>query len=258
MARAGETRFTDQELSLILKKAADLQEGDAQSGVARYTLAEIQQIAAEAGIDPNHVATVAAGLRSSRAQGANHFLGAPSRYRHDRTMAGEVDDDVVGELFERARRELGIQGAVTEALGTVEWTGSDAMGSTHVTVTRRAGSTTISVLSSKFDAAALTVIPGAMGAVLGPFGVGTALVALGLPAPIAGVAGVVGAVGGSWLAIRALWRVLARRYSEHTATLGESLAGAAQRAIEDGRLADNPAARTLRIGPHSATLDRDE
>lgn len=103
VARAGEARFTDQDLALILRQAAELQEGVGQSGVARFTLAEIQQIASEAGIDPSHVATVAAGLRDRSALGAG-FMGAPWRFRFDESVAGEVDDDVVGALIDGTRR----------------------------------------------------------------------------------------------------------------------------------------------------------
>src|SRR5690348_1934788 len=49
---------------------------------------------------------------------------------------------------------LGVQGEVSEALGTVEWKGQDAFGWSYVTVARRGGRTTISVLSARADAAA--------------------------------------------------------------------------------------------------------
>ena len=42
----------------MLNRAAELQEGGAQPRSARYTLADIQEIAAGAGIDPSHVAAV--------------------------------------------------------------------------------------------------------------------------------------------------------------------------------------------------------
>src|SRR5262245_6391208 len=232
--RAVESLYSDEELALILNRAAELQDGRTRSGGGRYTLAEIQEIAAGAGIAPSHIAAVAAGLREDRARGANRFLGASWRFRFEETIEGEVSDDVVGELIDAARRELGLQGKVNEALGTVEWTGQDAFGSTHVAVARRGGRTTIRVFSARTDAAAVTGVLGATAAVLGSLGLGFALAATaGLVAPIAGAAGIVGGSGGSWLFMRATWRRYARRCAERTATLGAALVAAAKRAIEE-------------------------
>ena len=234
--RAGEVLYTDEELALILNRAAEMQEGGARPSGARYTLAEIQEIAAGAGIAPSHVAAVAAGLRENREQSAG-LLGAPWRFRSEEAIDGEVSDDVVGELVDIARRELGIQGRINEALGTVEWTGRDNFGSTHVTVTRRGGRTTIGVLSARTDAAAVTGVLGVTGAVLGSLGLGFALAATaGLVAPLAAVAGVVGATSGSWLSTRVTWRRLARRYTDRTSELGAALVAAARRAVEEGRV----------------------
>ncbi|MGQ0650408.1 MAG: hypothetical protein ACT4P7_22950 [Gemmatimonadaceae bacterium] len=115
---------------------------------------------------------MAAGLREHRERGADRVLGAPWRFRFEETIEGEVADDVVGELIELARREIGLQGRVNEALGTVEWTGRDTFGATYVTVTRRGGRTTIGVLSARSDAAALTGVFAAVGAVVGSIGLG--------------------------------------------------------------------------------------
>lgn len=128
--RVGEFLYTDEELALILNRAAELQEGGARPGDARYTLAEIQEIAAGAGIAASDVAAVAAGLRDNRERSPHGLLGAPWRFRSEETIDGEVSDDVVGELIDIARRELGLQGRITEALGAVEWTGRDNFGAT--------------------------------------------------------------------------------------------------------------------------------
>ena len=153
--RVGESLFSEKELALLLNRAAAMEEGGAQSSGARYTLAEIQEIAAGAGIAPSRVAAGAAGLRENRERSAHRFLGGPWRFRSEETIDGEVSDDVVGELIDLARREVGLQGSVTEALGAVDWMGRDSFGATHVTATRRGGRTTIGVLSARTDAAAV-------------------------------------------------------------------------------------------------------
>lgn len=235
--RVGEFLYTDEELALILNRAAELQEGGARPSDARYTLAEIQEIAAGAGIAASHVASVAAGLRENRERSPHGLLGSPWRFRSEETIDGEVSDDVVGELIDLARRELGLQGRVNEALGAVEWTGRDNFGASYVTVTRRGGRTAIGVLSARTDAAAVTGVLGVTGAVLGSVGLGIALFATaGLVAPLAAVAGTVGATGSSWLSMRVIWRRFARRYAERTTALSAALNSAARRAVEEGRV----------------------
>ena len=234
VGRVGEPLYTDEELALILNRAAELQEGSTRPSGARYTLAEIQEIAAGAGIAPGHVAAVAAGLRENRERSAHGLLGAPWRFRSDETIDGEVSDDVVGELIDLAG---GVRPGVNEALGTVEWTGRDSFGTTYVTVTRSGGHTTIGVLSTRTDAAAVTGVLGVTGAVFGSVGLGIALFATGgLAAPLAAVAGIVGATSSSWLSMRLTWRSYARRYAERTTALSASLISAAKRAVEEGRV----------------------
>jgi hypothetical protein len=232
----GERRYTEEELALILNRAAERQEG-VQSSAARYTLADIQEIAAGAGIAPDHVASVAAAIRDDRAPRGGGVLGAPSRFRFDESIDGEVADEVIGELFDLARRTLGLQGEVTEALGTVEWKAQDNFGSNYVTVARRGGRTTIAVLSARTDAALVTWMVGGVGAFFGSLGLGAALVgAVSVAAPIAAAAGIGAAMSGAWASTRAVWRRYARRVVGRTETLGSALVAAARSAVEEGRV----------------------
>jgi hypothetical protein len=239
---SAERRYTEEELALILNRAAERQEG-VQSSAPRYTLAEIQEIAAGAGIAPEHVAGVATTLRDARAPRGGGLLGAPDRFRFEESIDGEVADDVVGELFDLVRRTLGLQGDVTEALGTMEWKGQEPLGWNYVTVARRGGRTTISVLSTRTDAAGLAVTISGMGALLGSVGLTAALVGTGahlapivLAAPVGVVAGIGLATGGAWTAMRATWRRYARRTVSRTESLGSALVAAARQAIEEGRM----------------------
>src|SRR4026207_245156 len=83
IVRAGESLYTDEELAVILNRAAELQDGGARASGGRFTLAEIQEIAAGAGIAASHVATVAASVREDRERNTRGFLGAPWRFRSD-------------------------------------------------------------------------------------------------------------------------------------------------------------------------------
>jgi hypothetical protein len=232
---SAERRYTEEDLALILNRAAELQEG-APPSVPRYTLAEIQEIAAGAGIAPDHVASVAASLHGDRALRGDGLLGAPTRFRFEETIDGEVTDDVVGELLDLVRRDLGIQGSVAEALGTVDWKGADSMGTTDVSIARRGGRTIISVLTGRTDAAGATATFSGFGA-LGLSALGMSLVGVaGLVGPAVPLIGVLGGGSTAWLAMRAIWRRVARRATERTGALGTVLAAAARRAVEDGRV----------------------
>jgi hypothetical protein len=232
---AGERRYTEEELALILNRAAERQEG-MQPSAPRYTLAEIQEIAAGAGIAPEHVVGVAATIRDARAQRGGGVLGAPERFRFEESIDGEIADDVVGELLDAARRELGVQGSVTEALGSIEWKGRDALGTTFVTVTRRGGRTTIGVLCARTDAAGVTWTLGGFGAIAGSAALATALIAgAGITGPVAAALAIAGGGSGAWLSARTVWRRVARRWSERTAALGSALVAAARHAVEERR-----------------------
>ena len=140
-------------------------------------------------------------------------------------------------MIDLPRHDVGIQGQIHDALGTVEWIGRDAFGATYVIVMRRGRHTTIGVFSGRADAALVTGVLGATGALFGSVGLGIALVATsGLVAPLAAVAATVGATGSSWLSMRLTWRRFARRYAERTLALSTTLIAAARRAVEEGRV----------------------
>ncbi|HEX7977323.1 MAG TPA: hypothetical protein VF461_01875 [Gemmatimonadaceae bacterium] len=232
----GERRYTEEELALILNRAAERQEG-VQASAPRYTLADIQEIAAGAGIAPNHVASVAAALGDARAPRGGGVLGAPHRFRFEESIEGEIADDVIGELFDVVRRTLGVQGEVTEALGMVEWKGQDAFGWSYVAVARRGGRTTISVLSTRTDAVATAATLGGVGAFFGSLALGSAAVSLiSIAAPVAAAAGIGVALSAAWVGTRAVWRHYARGVVGRTETLGSALVAAARSAVEDGRM----------------------
>jgi hypothetical protein len=232
----GERRYTEEELALILNRAAERQEG-VQASAPRYTLAEIQEIAAGAGISPAHVASVAAALPDERAPRRGGVLGAPHQFRFEESIEGEVADEVVGELFDLVRRTLGVQGDVIEALGTVEWKGRDAFGWTYVTVARRGGRTTVAVLTARTDAATVAGTVGGLGAFFGSIALTAALVGIvAVAAPVAAVAGIGLATSGAWASMRTTWRRYSRRVVARVETLGSALVEAARQAVEEGRV----------------------
>ena len=233
---AGERRYTEEELAQILNRAAERQEG-AHVGAPRYTLADIQEIAAGAGIAPDHVASVAATLADRRTQLGSGVLGAPHRFHFEESIDGEISDEVIAELFDIVRRETGLQGSVSDALGTFQWKGQESGDGTYVSVSRRGGRTTIGVLDPRTDSAGLVGMLGVFGAAGASAGMaGVLLSSVSLDTPLVPIGAIALGAGGAWAATRAIWRRFARRTADRVETIGSALVAASRRAVEEGRL----------------------
>ena len=236
----GGERFSEQQLGEILRRAAERQEGLAGEPDGRFSLAEIQQIAAEVGISPAHVAAAAVEVTHRSPPPPPSALGAPTSFRFERWLDGEIPRSAIGELFDIARREIGMQGQVSEALDTVEWRARAPLSASVVSVATRSGRTQISVYLAPTDAAALVGLTTSLGGVGAAVGIG---VALGTTAAVAGPLAIGAAVAvslgwagaGSWVAMRGIWRRLARKWDERATDLGAQLVAAAQRAIDAAR-----------------------
>jgi len=236
---AGE-RFTEQQLGEILRRAADRQEGLATEPDGRFSLAEIQQIAAEVGIAPAHVAAAAVEVRHRSPAPQPSALGAPTSFRFEYWLDGEIPRSAIGELFDIARQEIGLQGQVSEALDTAEWRARSNLAASVVSVARRGGRTQISVYLAPTDVAAIVGVTTSVGGVGAALGIG---LALGTTAAVAGPLAIAATVAvslgwagaGTWVAMRGIWRRVARRWERRTNALGTQLVAAAQRAIDAAR-----------------------
>ena len=232
-------RYTEQQLVEILRRAAERQEGLTSEPDGRFSLAEIQQIASEVGIAPSHVASAAAEVLDPAPVPVSGVLGAPTVFRFERWLDGELPTSAIGELLDIARREVGIHGQVNEVLDTVEWRGRTGLGLTFVSIARRNRRTKIVVYIARTEAAGIVVSSSILGGVMAWAVIGGALVvpAAG-PLAIAAAAAVsLGwAGGGTWLAMRGIWRRSARSWAPRVDALGLQLVAAAQRAIDAARM----------------------
>ena len=90
-------RYTEDQVSEILKHATDLQAEESTPGrgsAEGMTLAEIQEIAAEVGIDPRHLQTAAARLDRPEPSGLGVALaGGPLLVSVERVVPGEMSED---------------------------------------------------------------------------------------------------------------------------------------------------------------------
>jgi hypothetical protein len=214
-------RFSEQEMALILKRAAELQEGSDGVGVTR-TLAEIQSIASEVGIDAAFVDEAVAELQQPRPQVG--WLGAPTRFHDERSVPGSLTTGEIGELLDQARAELGLHGEVHQVFDGVEWRARSAFGVSILTLGPRGGGTRIALTTERLDQA-VAVATGSVGigllAALGGVAIAinitdNALLASGIVAA--------SAIAGTVVSARALWHGVAERWKRRTHSVVAALA----------------------------------
>ena len=138
MSDRRERLYGDQEISRILKRAAELQEEAGPTEGYGLSLDELQQVAAEAGLDPANVARAVAELEAGHAGEASfHWLGAPSSLRLERRVRGTLTEAARDDVIAEIRRTFEAAGTFSEVGRTLEWTHQGTDEQVQVTVTSR-------------------------------------------------------------------------------------------------------------------------
>ena len=113
--------FTEDEAREVLALAAE-RSHTASEASAGLTLAELEEAARAAGIDPAHVRSAAADVLSPGRRAVHRtFLGVPVEVRRTRVLAGHLGPDDWAAVVGEARRAFGAHGVVTELGRTREW-----------------------------------------------------------------------------------------------------------------------------------------
>jgi len=151
-----ERRFTDKEISLILRRASDLEKRGSSTAVSSgrgLTLSDLKEIAAEAGIDPDLVARAVSEMEGPKGLRTGSFLGGPGTVQREvRAAPEEMSREELAELVRVVDEEVRDQGTVQEALGTVRWTSQGRILSTQVSLEPSDGETLIRVEERYHDA----------------------------------------------------------------------------------------------------------
>jgi hypothetical protein len=225
-------RFDDEQVSLILRRAAELQEeqGAGDRASSGMTLADLEEVAREAGLDPALVRRAAAevgdgGGARTPALGGSPFLGAPTMLRAERIVDGELPTAEFEAVLDEIRREFNDVGIVS-ALGRTR-TGRQI----SVTVVARGGTTGIRIEESTGGLAG-----GLFGGLMGGLGGGGTGIAVGIgigafhSLPIAAV--IWGTLlGGSYVLARTIFTSLSRRRAAALTGLADRLAELTEGAV---------------------------
>lgn len=115
-------RFTDKDVRRIFAGAAERQYRTDQDHEPGWSLDELEEAAAAAGIDAVHVREAAADLlRGGHAPIDRELFGLPIELRRSITFPGVVDDEEWTEIVEELRRTFGKTGVASRVGYLREW-----------------------------------------------------------------------------------------------------------------------------------------
>lgn len=181
-------RYDDEQVALILRRAAELQEAQSAPGSGGMTLADLEEVAREAGLDPALVRRAAAevggagGAPAGSLAGGSRFLGAPTVLREERIVAGVLAPAEFELLLDEIRRAFNDVGTFSALGHTLAWRSSPGPHGRHtggrqinVTVAVRGAETGIRVEETTTQLAG-----GLFGGLMGGLGGGSGGIAVGI------------------------------------------------------------------------------
>jgi hypothetical protein len=218
-----EGAYSEREMSLILKRAAELDGREGAKSRALYTLAEIQEIAAGAGIDAATVSAAASELRRP-GQSPSLLLGGPTRFRAERSALVAVPPTAFGELVDTIRLQTGLMGDSSQVFDSLEWRGRDLSGFVFVTVAPRDRETRVTVVAARADEAVLVGAAGFAAAVATAFVSVPLLMSAGASPATVSVASAVAVATAFVVTMRTMWRRRATRWTRRTTEIADAVA----------------------------------
>jgi hypothetical protein len=151
--------YGDKDIGRIIKRAAELQEkagrGD-QTG-AGVSIAELEQIARDLGIDPSHVRQAASELSGGEEGSSGFSLFGQSLIEARRRAKGNMSERDWELMVQEIRRVLGSTGETGKLGQALEWkTGDKELVSYQVTASPREGETELQIVSRRDGVTFLT------------------------------------------------------------------------------------------------------
>jgi hypothetical protein len=215
-------RFNEKEVALIIKRASELQQSEpTPESNTGMSLAELEQVAREAGLDPELVRRAAADLDTRVTdQTPNRFLGAPTVLRLERTIEGEVPAEEYEPMVLEMQRILGGVSTASTLGRTLQFSLSGrnsehASGrAVQVTITPRNGRTTIRI-EERLGSLAGGLFGGLLGGMGGGLTAPVTVIGAALTHSViiaTGLGGVM--IGGSYLLARTIYGKIVRGRGE--------------------------------------------
>jgi len=209
-----ERRYNEEELAAILRGAAEAQStgpitGDEKSG---YSLADIERLASEVGIDPKYIATAAENLPVERPNERGfRFFSAPIRQTIERSFVGNLDDLSWEESVDELRSTYHSNGTTATVGLSKEWIGGSDFRQVQLYASSRGGKTRLKINILQKDTIAVVGILGFFLTFVASLGLGSFLESNGMSARP-------GYVIGFLIAVFALTRGLAKWSAQNRQT----------------------------------------
>jgi hypothetical protein len=168
-------RYSEKEVGLILRRATEFQRSEPSAAdPTGLTLAELQEVASEVGIDPAYLRRAAAELEVGAGSGLwEKVLGGPLAFVLERTIPGEFPESRFEELVPLMQAATVGQGNASAVGKTLTWSSrSDTnTSSQQILITVRDGETLIRI-EERLSGFAGGLYGGLMGGVGGGVGLG--------------------------------------------------------------------------------------
>ena len=234
-------RFTDREVAIVLRRAAEIEEADssdAAGGERGLSLDDLRDIGRQVGISPAAIEKAVSHIER-RVATAPLLAGAPRVRRSVHAVQGELNREALGRLIRVVDEKADSAGVVSEALGSVRWTSDERFSSTQVSLTPANGETTIRVTEKTLPRVKRIVhlVPAAWGAMLVP-----AVVSALDPSGAATVGILAAGIAAGAAAGRAVWTILSARSAARVERLAAELSREAEGAASEGLTVDRGAA----------------
>ena len=237
-------RYSEKEVGLILRRATEFQRSEPSvSDPTGLTLAELEDVASEVGIDPTYLRRAAAELEAGAGSGPwERLLGAPIAFVLERTIPGELPESRFEELVPLMHAATVGQGNASAVGKTLTWSSrSDTnTSSQQVLVTCRDGETLIRIEErlAGFAGGLFGGLMGGGGVGVG-IGVGGALAGTLIPVAFA-IAFPVVIIGASYGAARGFFASHVRKRRARMQDLLDQLAERVEREVAERTLSPSP------------------
>lgn len=150
--------YSDTEISRIIKRAAELQQetGRRDAGGRGISIAELEQMALELGLDPAHIRQAVAELGSGDDSHSKFSLLGRTLIEARRLAKGEMSEREWEKMVQEVRRTFGFTGETGKLGQALEWKTSDReLVRYQVTASPRDEGTDIQIVSRRDSAAFL-------------------------------------------------------------------------------------------------------
>jgi len=198
-------RYNDREFDLILRRAFELEERAPQSlpRAKGLSLVDIRSIASEVGLDPATIDRAVALLPEERTGAVSKLLGGPESISFEMEIDGELDQEDYGVVLQTIRRELKQRGESGTTGKVLDWKTVGRTDQVFVTVTPRAGRTSVDVVADRKPALLLATFFPALGWTL----IATVVGASTEPTSALAISSLFGAAGiGALATARLVWQ----------------------------------------------------